>query len=311
MLLDNPKSVLIIGGTPKGKRHKGQTHKFYELIEYAEAHKKDGWSVSQYSTYDNPLLSKKDIDEIIEEMPASMVDQEIYGKFLDIDDATLIDTGLINQAMSRQPSLKAYEMHTKIMGVDVGWGSDPAVVAKRQGNMVWPLIEIPPQKDDTVMAARIATHIQEFQPDYVFMDYGFGTGIISILNQLGFGSVTGVWFGGGASDAQKYSNIRAEMYDHVRSWLVQGGCLPKDKMLNAELASQLIEHDNKGRLKLATKDKIKALIGRSPDRADALALTHAYHVPDKRMASDDLIGKSFMIDELNAQIKPADSMAGY
>ncbi|PIS44280.1 MAG: hypothetical protein COT22_11375 [Ignavibacteria bacterium CG08_land_8_20_14_0_20_37_9] len=63
MVLDFSASVLI-GGTPKGKKHKGCPHLFYELFERG---KSDGirWKSFNYSTYDNPLLKRVDIDEMI------------------------------------------------------------------------------------------------------------------------------------------------------------------------------------------------------------------------------------------------------
>ena len=42
----------------------------------------------------------------------------------------------------------------------------------------------------------------------------------------------------------------------------------------------MFKYDNKGRLQLEEKDEIKKRLGRSPDKADALALTFAEPVYD-------------------------------
>ena len=73
---------VIIGGTPKGRKYKGEKHLFYELYQRGLV---DGirWKSFNYSTYDNPLLSKVDIDEAVSDISPALRDQEIYGKFID------------------------------------------------------------------------------------------------------------------------------------------------------------------------------------------------------------------------------------
>jgi len=89
---------IIIAGTPKGKRNKkGEKHLFYEL--YERGLKKDtshslgmtnNWRSFQFSSYDNPLLSKKDIDELAKEISPQLRDQEIFGKFVDYQNESII-----------------------------------------------------------------------------------------------------------------------------------------------------------------------------------------------------------------------------
>lgn len=86
MLLDNPDSLLIAAGVPKGKIGKNrEPHPFWTLYEAA----KNGvprYNLLEYSSYDNPLLSRSEILELeseIRRMSPAMVDQEIYGRFVD------------------------------------------------------------------------------------------------------------------------------------------------------------------------------------------------------------------------------------
>lgn len=277
MLLDNPGSEVVIGGTPKGKRYKGEIHKFYELVEYAHQNPNSGWAVFQYSTYDNPLLSTEEIDEMVREMPESVVQQEIYGEFLDVDDSVLIDWWIINEAMRRTIPEQAYRHEPKICGIDVGWTSDPTTMALTQGNHTEPIVEIEPRRDDTLMAGAIARQLERWYPDYILCDYGYATGVISILQQLGW-NVIGISFGGKADDPQKYHNKRAEMYDRVRRWLLAGASLPKDEQLRVELASIGVGEDARGRMLLEPKESIKERLGRSPNKGDCIALTRAMAV---------------------------------
>ena len=57
--------------------------------------------------------------------------------------------------------------------------------------------------------------------------------------------------------------------------------LPKIEDLAAELCVVNKKYDSAGRLQLEEKDEIKKRLGRSPDMADALALTFAEPVYDR------------------------------
>jgi hypothetical protein len=98
MLLDHENSILIAGGVPKGKLNKnGDEHKFYTLYKNWKSGYKnyDGF---EYTSYDNPLLKKEDIDDLkmeIGRMSVKMKEQEIEGKFVDGTDAALWDSSLI------------------------------------------------------------------------------------------------------------------------------------------------------------------------------------------------------------------------
>lgn len=89
MLLDYPDSKLIAAGVPKGKTLKdGTEHPFYTLAKRAlEGNPK--YQLIQLTSYDNPLLRPSDIleleDEILGIGSQNAVDQEIGGKFVDVD----------------------------------------------------------------------------------------------------------------------------------------------------------------------------------------------------------------------------------
>lgn len=84
MLIDNPHSRAIISGTPKGKIHKGKESIFYKLYENGKGNYTHNYYCNTVSTYDNPFLSKENIDLLIEDMPSNVVRQEIYGEFIDL-----------------------------------------------------------------------------------------------------------------------------------------------------------------------------------------------------------------------------------
>lgn len=84
MLMDFPDSKLIAGGVPKGKRTKtGEDHIFHELATRNEPE----YEHITCTAYDNPWIAKEDVAQLEKEMFAiggqSLVDQEVYGLFVD------------------------------------------------------------------------------------------------------------------------------------------------------------------------------------------------------------------------------------
>jgi len=83
MLLDYPDSQLIAGGVPKGIHKKnGDKHKFFELYERA-LNGEPGFRTLHYTSYDNPLIQKEEIDKLIKQMTPQEAQQEIFGEFLE------------------------------------------------------------------------------------------------------------------------------------------------------------------------------------------------------------------------------------
>lgn len=85
MLIDDPDSVMIASGVPKGKlTKKGLPHKFHMLYETALNDTSGKYKALQYSTYDNPFLERSAVELLEEEIPdPAVVRQEIYGEFID------------------------------------------------------------------------------------------------------------------------------------------------------------------------------------------------------------------------------------
>ena len=169
-----------------------------------------------------------------------------------------------------------------VIGLDIArFGDDATVFCFRKGRWCFKFEEY--AKKDTVEIANIATNlIRELKPARLFLDDGgVGGGVYDILKDRGFGEIVrGVNFGARAIDDERYANRRAEMWDAVREWLTGNVQLPKDDKLLDDLCSVNKKYDQKGRLQLESKDDVKKRLGRSPDKADALALTFAEPVYD-------------------------------
>lgn len=268
--LSDRRGWAVFIGTPKGQ------NQFYDM--YLQAQQNNEWFSALYTVDDTDIISPDELESMKREMTKDEIMQELYCDFNVNAYNHLISLGLINDAMSKDLQEEDYKDMPRIMGVDVArFGDDRCVIFKRQGLMAFEP-ETHQDVDNMTFTGIVARQIDEWSPDAVFIDAGRGEGIIDRLRQLGYKNVVEVPFGGKAILDTRYSNKRAEMWDGVRQWLEQGGSLPYNPDLRAELAMPEYSFDALNRVKLESKEKIKEKMGNSPDMADALCLTFAYPV---------------------------------
>ena len=199
----------------------------------------------------------------------------------------LIASNLVRQAFQKNIWDSSSPL---IIGLDVArFGDDSTVFCFRRGR--WCIKFLSYQKLDNVEVANLATKmIKEERPHRLFMDVGGqGAVVYYILKDRGFGEIIrGIYFGEKAINEERYYNRRSEMWDNIQAWLSSSPQvqLPEDEKLFDELTGINKKYDRRGRLQLEEKDEVKKRIGRSPDKADALALTFAepiYTVDEPRL----------------------------
>jgi phage terminase large subunit len=164
-----------------------------------------------------------------------------------------------------------------VLGGDVArQGDDSSAISRRQGRQAYPIrtLRIP---DTMLVAQQFILASNEHQADAFFVDEsgGYGAGVVDAMRQLGH-DVVGVQFGGRPSD-YRYFNKRSEMYFEMANWVKAGGALPEDPELKEELCATTFVYQG-DKFRIVDKGIIKDKLGRSPDKADALALTFAFPV---------------------------------
>ena len=120
------------------------------------------------------------------------------------------------------------------------------------------------------------------------VDMAYGSGVIDELRRRGHKNVNEVAFGGEAADKDHYLNVRAEMYFRMQRWFGGGGII-RDEKLAEELRVQRYQIVKEQKFKLVDKDIIKDVLGRSPDRADAAALTFYGGGPNTDLVTIDAL----------------------
>jgi len=160
------------------------------------------------------------------------------------------------------------------LGVDVArFGDDSSVVVVRSGQQVIS-IEKRQGLSTTEVATWVANKSTKLKADGIIIDtIGVGAGVYDQLTNQGYYCVEGN-FGFTADDNNTYANKRAESYFKLAQAVKQGLAIPQDDELVEELVNVTYIYTETGKVRITPKDKIKEELGRSPDKADALALTY-------------------------------------
>lgn len=265
-LADRQGAAVFIG-TPKGQ------NLFKELFDRGMKGDDPEWASAMYRADETGVIDEKELASLRSEMSENAFRQEFLCDFSAESDDVLIPIDVVSDAARRCYGLSEVAYAPVVVGVDVArFGDDATVFFRRQGLAAFEPV-VMKKLDNMAVADRLARYMAEFNPDAVFVDAGAGAGVIDRVRQLGY-AVTEVAFGGRAI-SDKFRNRRAEMWVEMAGWLKSGGAIPDDALLKADLSAPVYVFDASGRMGLEGKEKIKERLGRSPDLADALALTFA------------------------------------
>ena len=272
--LSDREGFAVFIGTPRG------INLFYELYALACRNMNQGqndWHATLCRADETGVLPDKELNALKADMSPNAFRQEYLCDFSAASDDLLIPIYLAAEAAGRVRTERDIYGMPVILGVDVArFGDDSSVIFRRQGLLALPPLEFR-GVDNMELAARVAVQIAEHRPQAVFVDAGRGEGVIDRLRQLGH-SVVEINFGGQAARPERYANKRTEMWAELAAWLKAGGTIPNCLELKADLSTPTYAFDAAGRMVLESKDKMRERLGRSPDLADALALTFAMPV---------------------------------
>lgn len=208
---------------------------------------------------------------------SDFVKVRVRGEFPNQSVKQFIPEGTVEAARHRQLRRDQYEFAPVILTCDPAWeGDDALVIGKRQGLQFQILATIPKNDNDIAIANLLQRLEGEHHADAVFIDGGFGTGIVSAGRTWGAAWQL-VWFAERAIDAG-YLNKRAEMWGTMKAWLAEGGAIPDDDELATDLTGPETVPRIDGKIQLESKKDMKARHLPSPNKADALALSFAYPV---------------------------------
>lgn len=166
------------------------------------------------------------------------------------------------------------------------YGADRTAIAFRHGRTVY-RIEYHSKKGTMEVAGLLAEYWREYQPDALFVDkIGIGSGIVDRLKELNI-PVIGVNSAERAADPERYANKRAEMWYRMKEWIGDApNRLPNDAALIADLSAPGYKYSSNGARLVESKDDMKKRQVRSPDGADAVAMTFAEPVVPRHLRDE-------------------------
>lgn len=233
---------------------------------------------------DNKHVSKEIIDQVehMKKMDYGNYRHIWLGECRKIGDNKVFSMAEIQDAFKRQDTDDYGET---IWGLDVaGFGDDRCVLAIRHGHYI-PTIMTWQNLRTTELTDIIHTlyNQAERKPDAIFVDaIGIGEGVSHQLGERGLPAISAK-ASNSPSNAQ-HLNKRAEMYFTLKEHL-RFIRLKEDMDLMKELLTIEYVYNSAGKTQLISKDIIKKNYGKSPDLADAVALT--YYDIIYKMASVD------------------------
>ena len=165
-----------------------------------------------------------------------------------------------------------------VVGLDVArFGNDRSVACARRDGRVLAL-EAWRGADVMRTAGRTLKFAKRNDASIIVVDEsGVGGGVLDRLREIDDVESFGLNVGRAAGNRERYANLRAELFDGLRSRFDQDDIeIPNDKELVAELSAIRYFFTSRGQLQLEDKRKYSGRNG-SPDKADALMLAFSEH----------------------------------
>jgi hypothetical protein len=262
-LADREGWALFIG-TPKGVNLFSKT--------YFDAVNDDRWYADLKRWSDTNVLKPAEVEDARRTMSAALFAQEFECDFFAATTNTLISLESVLEASRRIVTPAEVSYAPKIMGVDVArYGDDKNAIAKRQGRLLLPVRRFGGM--DTMEVASQVTHdANEWKPHAIFVDIGgVGAGVGDRLRQLGWNAID-VNFGSASADP-RYHLKRTQIWAQMADWL-KTASVPNDTVLHGEWVAPTYSYAGQtNKMKLESKDDMRARGIPSPDGADSVATT--------------------------------------
>ena len=169
-----------------------------------------------------------------------------------------------------------------VMAVDPARSGDRTVIAIRKGREVIKIIKYEDMESQQ-LAGILKVEIKKYGVVKCFIDVGCGYGTIDRLRADGYKDIVlGIPFNSGATNIDRYTNKRSEIFGDMRDWFMQDGWvnIPDDDEIATEIGILPdMKRNANEQWYMIPKDEIKKMNGgRSTDIADALALTFAAQI---------------------------------
>lgn len=274
----NTEAFMSVYGNPT--RNTGRFRQCFETLRHR-------WLARQIDSRTIPISDKEQIDNWVRDWgeDSDYVRVNVRGMFPRVSSLQFISSDDVKAARKRDAV--AYFSDPFVLGVDPAReGDDEAVLYPRKGRDARTIAPVRLRGKGVVdIATMVADMHHRYKFDAIHVDSGgSGGGVVDNLRRMNVPNVREVHFGGKPDrsqmelDATKYENKRAEMWGYMRAALREGLAIIDDDQFEIELTGVEFGFSKHDAILLEKKADVKKKIGRSPDTADALALTYAYPI---------------------------------
>ncbi len=223
----------------------------------------------------------------------------VKGQFPRAGYSNFISPEIAQAAARRRIDPVTYRAFPKVLSVDPArFGDDMSVITLRQGLRVYWQMSLS-GFDGPDLASRIFEIVRKQGQDahvkveagaiscIAYDAIGNGADLDSSLRRMqGLPPLIAVQWGQPAKDAKQYFNQRSECWGAMRDWLAHGQ-IPDDSSEEEGLVNQLTTLDYgysaTFQIQLQSKKDLKKQGGKSPDRADSLALSFVPELIDRKI----------------------------
>ncbi len=257
------------------------------------------WINLHWSAEESDLITPDQIAYLKEKYgeTSSQYRVSVLGEPPEMDDGSLIPYDWCMDAANLQ--FTPNEKDPVIFGVDVArHGKDSSIILVRQGPRLMEIQEL--KNVDTVELARwVAMRAADWNPKAIYIDsVGLGIGVVDELNRQSIANVYPTNVSRAASNPRKFHLLRDELWWKLRervqtSKLSFAEC--PDQQLISEISSIKYEVRDNGKIKIESKNDMRARNMPSPNKGDALMLTMM--ADDKSFATSDADSPTEDIDK--------------
>lgn len=263
---------------------------------FAEMCKKHPDCVIHATSFDNEFTTEETKQELKERYVegSTLYNQQVLGLIIEGDGSDAI---FLRAVLEQSMGLPFADRFARTMycaiGVDCArFGNDNTCVCIRFGYWCGDPLKVLHGRNSYEISDAIDEFYALARARRVFVrreniDMAYGSGVVDVRREKGHTNVNEVGFGDGPADDKYYLNVRAEIYFRAQRWFAGGGII-RDEKLAEELRVQRYQIVKEHKFKLVDKEIIKDVLGRSPDRSDAFALTFYGGGPEADLVNVDV-----------------------
>jgi hypothetical protein len=241
---------------------------------------KDSFYTKQINALDVETTNKPNLLKMKEEWERDgdlrSIDVHILGKFPDVSASQFIPNTMLEECQKRTLDHMVNQNAPTIIGLDpAGTGEDKTAIVLRQGFMCKVLYTEAKTENFNLLCERVLHYQHQYNANFVAYDNGgLGYGVKTWV-QANLRLTNRTWKGvlfQEQSGKEGLADKKMYIYWKLKEWIRDGGVIT-DTTIIKELETLEYYINDKGNTRLIGKSEMKAKGLKSPDIADALALT--------------------------------------